>query len=160
MLFRSVTPEYPDLEAMKAALGEEYILLIKHHPLVANRPEVPSAVQDFVFDVSDAVSIEDLICHSDMCISDYSSLVFEYSLRERPMIFYAPDKETYEDWNGFYYPYEEMTPGPVVSNTNDLIGAIKKLEKEFNPSEVIAFREKFMSACDGKATERIISYLQ
>ena len=156
----ATTPKYPDLEAMKEALADRYILLIKHHPLVASRPQIPEGVQDFAFDVSDECSIEDLICHCDMCISDYSSLVFEYSLMERPMIFFAPDKADYEDWRGFYYPYEEMTPGPIVTNTEELIEAIKELESDFNPSEVIAFREKFMSACDGQATQRIISYIR
>ena len=156
----AIAPEYPDLFAMKAALGDDYILLIKHHPFVQNRPGVPVDVQDFAFDVSDSCDISDLICSCDMCISDYSSIVFEYSLMERPMIFFATDKEDYEDWRGFYYPYEEMTPGPVVTNTKDLIEAIKEMTNNFDASEIVAFREKFMSACDGKATERIISYLQ
>jgi Putative glycosyl/glycerophosphate transferases involved in teichoic acid biosynthesis TagF/TagB/EpsJ/RodC len=153
-------PEYPDLEAMKEAIGDDYILLIKHHPFVKNLPEIPVDVQDFAFDVSDSCDISDLICSCDMCISDYSSLVFEYSLMERPMIFFATDKEDYEDWRGFYYSYEELTSGPIVTNTDDLIEAIKEMTNNFYPSEVIAFREKFMSACDGKATERIMSYLQ
>ena len=149
-------PEYPDLVAMKAALGDEYILLIKQHPLIAKRPEIAEEVRDFAFDVSDSCSITDLICHCDMCISDYSSLVFEYSLMERPMIFFATDQGDYEDWRGFYYPYEEMTPGPIVTNTKDLIAAIERSASKFDPSEIIAFKEKFMSACDGKATERIM----
>ena len=153
-------PEYPNLVAMKAALGDEYILLIKQHPLIAKRPEIAKDVRDFAFDVSDSCSITDLICHCAMCISDYSSLVFEYSLMERPMIFFATDKADYEDWRGFYYSYEELTPGPIVTNTDDLIEAIKEMTNNFDASEVIAFREKFMSACDGKATERIMSYMQ
>ena len=153
-------PEYPDLEAMKEALGDEYILLIKQHPLVNKRPSVPAEVQNFAFDVSKECNIEDLICQCDMCISDYSSIIFEYSLMEKPMLFFATDKEDYEDWRGFYYPYEEMTPGPVVSDTDELVGAIKELSSNFDASEVIAFREKFMSACDGKATERIIARFQ
>ena len=156
----ATAPEYPDLVAMKEALADRYILLIKHHPLVASRPQIPEGVQDFAFDVTGECSVEDLICHCDMCISDYSSLIFEYSLMERPMLFFAPDKVDYEDWRGFYYPYEEMTPGPVVSDTNELISAIKKLARDFNPSEVIAFREKFMSACDGQATQRIMACIR
>jgi len=156
----ATVPEYPDLEFMQATLGDEYILLIKQHPLIARRPKITESVQGFAFDVTDECSIEDLICHCDMCISDYSSLVFEYSLMERPIIFFAQDKADYEDWRGFYYPYEEMTPGPIVSNTDDLIASIKKLSDNFDPSEVIAFREKFMSACDGAATQRIIKIIR
>lgn len=156
----AVTPDYPDLEAMKEALADKYILLIKQHPLIKNRPKVPDRVQDFAFDVSDNCSIEDLICNCDMCISDYSSLVFEYSLRERPMLFFAMDKADYEDWNGFYYPYKEMMPGPIVSSTDELIASIQRMEKHFDSSEVIAFQKKFMGACDGLATPRILKSMK
>jgi len=156
----ATAPSYPDLFKLQEALADSYLFLIKHHPLVTSLPEIPAAVCDFAFDVSDTCSIEDLICCSDMCISDYSSLVFEYSLMERPMLFFASDKADYEDWRGFYYPYEEMTPGPIIATTDELIEAVKQLEHDFDPCEVIAFKEKFMSACDGQATERILKIIE
>lgn len=72
---------------MQEKLGKDWILLIKQHPVVKQRPEVPKECQSFAYDVSDAFVIEELLCVSDLCISDYSSLVFEYSLFERPMLF-------------------------------------------------------------------------
>ena len=97
---------------------------------------------------------------SDVCISDYSSLVFEYSLFERPMIFLAPDLEEYYDWRGFYYFYQEMTPGPVVKSTEEVIRCLQELEKGFDRQRVRAFRERFMSSCDGHATERLIQLIE
>lgn len=152
-------PEYPDLLQMKEALGDKYLLLIKHHPIVTSYPAIPSDASNFAYDISGECKIEDLICCCDMCISDYSSLVFEYSLMERPMLFFASDKSDYEDWRGFYYPYEAMTPGPIAATTTELIGAIQRLDKYFDPSEVITFKNKFMSSCDGYATKRIIEFM-
>lgn len=150
-------PDQLDLSAMKEALGKDYVLLIKHHPVIKKRPELSKEVKGFAFDVSDTCTIEDLICISDLCISDYSSLIYEYSLMDRPMIFFAYDLEEYGDWRGFYYDYEELTPGPVVRTTKELLSVIE--EDRFDRERIRAFREKFMSACDGHATERLLTYI-
>lgn len=153
-------PDALDLKKMKEALGEEYILLIKHHPVVKQRPQIPEEVQDFAVDVTDTLEIEELMCVSEVCISDYSSLIFEYSLFERPMIFFAYDLEEYGDWRGFYYDYEELTPGPVVRTTEELIRYLTHLDQEFDREQVKAFRDKFMSACDGHATDRLMELIR
>lgn len=149
-------PDELDLCKMKESLGEAYCLLIKHHPVVKARPKIPEAAAGFAYDVSDLCTIEDLICVSDLCISDYSSLVFEYSLMQRPMIFFAYDLEEYGDWRGFYYDYHELTPGPVVKTTEEMIDLVRQGEEGFDMEKVRQFREKFMKACDGHATERIL----
>ncbi|NHM15708.1 glycosyltransferase [Eggerthellaceae bacterium zg-887] len=149
-------PDELDIPAMKAALGDEYVLLVKHHPFVKKPPEIDPDCADFAFDVSHTLSINELICCADICISDYSSLVFEYSLFERPMIFFAFDKADYDDWRGFYYDYEALTPGPVFTTTKEVIDYIEHVDERFDRAEVVAFKEKFMSACDGHATDRII----
>ena len=100
--------------------------------------------------------IEELLCVSDICISDYSSIVFEYSLFGRPMLFYAYDLEDYFDWRGFYYPYYDLAPGPVVRTNEEIIHYIQNIEHNFDRECVRKFREKFMAACDGHATERIL----
>ena len=102
------------------------------------------------------MTIEDLLCVSDICISDYSSLVFEYSLFERPMLFFAYDLDEYFDWRGFYYDYNELTPGPVCKTNDEMIDYISHLEERFDRQKVIDFKEKFMRSCDGHATDRIL----
>ena len=152
----ATAPDRLDVPAMKEALGDEYYLLIKHHPFAKTRPLIPGECRDFARDVTGSMSIDDLICSSDICISDYSSLIFEYSLFGRPMIFFAYDLDEYNDWRGFYYNYDELTPGPVVSATEEIIKYIENIEEEFDAAAVNEFREKYMSACDGHATERIL----
>ena len=72
------------------------------------------------------------------------------------MIFFAYDRDEYADWRGFYYDYETLAPGPICVTTEEVIEQICLAESEFDPVQVSDFRQKFMSACDGRATERII----
>ncbi len=154
---RAKTPDVLDLKMLYEALGDEYVVIMKHHPLVRNRPEIPEELHNrFAVDFTDDMSIESLLCVSDICISDYSSLIFEYSLFEKPMIFLAYDLEEYFDWRGFYYDYDELTPGPIFKTNEEIIDYISDIDNKFDKQEVIDFRNKFMSSCDGHATERII----
>lgn len=152
----AVSPGQLDISMLKQALGQEYVLVIKHHPFVKNPPAVPKGCSDFAKDVTKELSIEELLCVSSLCISDYSSLVFEYSLFERPMLFFAYDLEDYFDWRGFYYDYYELAPGPIVRTNEELIGQIRQLEVHFDPQRIQKFRQRFMASCDGHATERIL----
>lgn len=149
------TPNVLNVELLNYVLSDEYVLLFKHHPLVRIRPSVPETCQDFALDVTDTMSIEDLLIVADLCISDYSSLVFEYSLLEKPILMLAYDVDNYIDWRGFYYSYDELVPGPVVKNTYEVLDFIRNIEN-YDREKVHNFREKFMSSCDGHSTDRII----
>lgn len=155
---KATTPDHLSVEKFAEAFSDEYVLLFKHHPIVKSRPEIPEEYQGtFAMDVSDEMIIDDLLFVSDICISDYSSLIFEYSLFERPMIFFAYDLDEYFEWRGFYYNYDELTPGPVFKENEEMIDYIRNIEERFDKQKVADFREKFMSACDGHATERIMN---
>ena len=151
----ATSPDCFDVKAFCEAFSEEYLLLFKHHPNVKVRPEIPEEYKTFAYDFTDSMAIDELLCVSDICISDYSSLVFEYSLFERPMIFFAYDLDEYFDWRGFYYDYFELAPGPICKTNEEMIDYIKHIDERFERDKVIAFREKFMVSCDGHATERI-----
>ena len=154
---KAKSPNVLKLRELFAAFGEEYVVIMKHHPLVRKRPSIPEELIDtFAVDFTTDMSIETLLCVSDICISDYSSLVFEYSIFERPMIFLAHDLEDFFDWRGFYYDYDELTPGPVVKTTQEVIDYISDIDNLYDKQAVKDFRNKFMSSCDGHATERII----
>ena len=154
---KAKSPNVLNLYEMYEAFGEEYVVIMKHHPLVRKRPAIPEELTgSFAVDFTTDMSIETLLCVSDICISDYSSLVFEYSLFERPMIFLAHDLEDFFDWRGFYYDYDELTPGPVVKTTEEVINYISDIDNLYDKQAVKDFRNKFMCSCDGHATERII----
>ena len=154
------SPNKIDFERFCQELGDEYVLVCKHHPFVKKPPVIPEELQHFARDLTKDLTIEDLLCCADICISDYSSLVFEYSLFEKPMIFYAYDYDNYCDWRGFYYDYSEFTPGPIVQTEDELLDSIKNIDTQFDKQKVIDFKKKFMGSCDGHATERIIELMK
>ena len=147
-------PDALDIDLLRNRLAGEWVLLIKHHPFVKEPPTIPESCAEFAFMVPD-IPTDYLMSVADAMVTDYSSVVFEYSLVGRPMAFFAYDIDDYNDWRGFYYPYDEMTPGPVVKTTEELADYIANLDTRFDAAEMQAFREKFMCACDGHATERI-----
>ena len=108
---------------------------------------------DFVFDGSTTVKIETALCAADILIADYSSLIFEYSLLNKPMLFYAYDLEEYEHDRSFYFDYKSFVPGKIVINNDEIIKAIQ--DKDFRADRIPTFREKFMGACDGECVKRI-----
>ena len=148
-----------DFLKLKEVFGNEYALLVKLHPLVAISLKFSEKEQKelsgFLFDISKTVLIDTALSSADILIADYSSLIFEYALLKRPMVFYAYDLEAYDSTRSFYYPYESFVPGKIAKNTEELIEALKEAEKGSDEKTLSEFTEKFMSACDGKCTERV-----
>lgn len=160
---RRVTPDALDLEKMAEQLSDDYILIMKHHQTVKTLPEIPEDIRDkFAFDMTrgKGMDIAELMTVADICVSDYSSLVFEYSLFERPMAFFVYDIEDYIDNRGLYYDFDEITPGPLCKTTQELIDYIAHIDERFDKQQVVDFKNRFMSACDGHATERIVAYIE
>ena len=148
-----------DLEKMYNALKDDYVLLIKLHPHLVKgfnaHTFAPDYMKGFAIKPHPSYPIENILCAANVVISDYSSLIFEYSLLERPMIFFAYDLEEYEKGRSFYYNYREFIPGPIVKDTDEIINEIKKAENSFDKEKIRTFRNKFMSACDGNSAKRI-----
>lgn len=151
----AASPDQLNILRLKEELGDGYLLLIRQHPFVRKKAVIPKGAEGFAMDVSD-LRIEDLITASDMLITDYSSIVFEYSLFEKPMVFFAFDLDDYEKQRGFYYPVREMMPGPVCRSTHDVAREIRRMETGFDWLRVREFKYRFMGGCDGHATERIL----
>ena len=85
---------------------------------------------------------------------EYSSIVFDYSLLNRPMIFFAYDLEEYRSDRDFYYDYEEFVPGPIAKTNDEIISLIN--DWKFDLQKVEDFSNKFFVSRDGKNTERFI----
>ncbi|MGM8213616.1 CDP-glycerol glycerophosphotransferase family protein [Virgibacillus sp. W0430] len=143
-----------DLERMHEHLSEEYVLLIHLHPYMRNELSIPNHLKDFVINIQDTSTIMELLVLTDILITDYSSVFFDYSLLKRPMIFFAYDLEDYIEERDFYYNYRELVPGPIVIDTESIVKTIK--EDMFNINEITEFSNRFFDFADGKATERIV----
>lgn len=147
-----------DFEYLYAQLKNEYVIIIKLHPF-SGTLTVPDAYSSFIFKVSSFLKIDEALCASDVLLSDYSSLVFEYALLERPIIFFAYDLEDYIKERGLFYQYEDFVPGPIARTNAQIVKHIQNHSDTFDSSKIVAFKEKFMSACDGNCTNRIINEL-
>lgn len=86
----------------------------KFHPLVKGFSGVPEECADVVMDASDLREVNDVLPAADLLVTDYSSVVYEASLLELPMLFFAYDLADYERTRGFYEPYETFVPGPII----------------------------------------------
>lgn len=144
-----------DFDMISKNLKEDEVMVLKMHPFVKAR--IDSKWRNII-DLSDSMDINELMIMSDLLITDYSSVVFEFSLMDKPIIMYSPDREEYIKERDFYYEYEEFVPGPIVNNTKELIG---KLNSDgWDTKKVSKFKEKFFDYRDGKSTERFIKLLK
>ena len=107
-------------------LGEDYVLLIREHVVVASKLIIPEEFRHNIINVSKYPDIQELMIASDMLVTDYSSVMFDYANTNKPMYFYCYDLDEYDDMRGFYFDLEEQAPGPIVKNTSNLFRAIAK----------------------------------
>lgn len=148
-----------DFEQLSGDLLPNQMLIVCPHPVMKNR--IVEGEFDNIKVVRD-FSTNDMMLVSDMLITDYSSVIFEYALLRKPIVFYCYDLLNYN--RGFYLNYPEDLPGDVYENQKDLTAYITSEEKDRLTEKYDKFIEKYMSACDGHSCERIAdmihSYLE
>lgn len=148
-----------DLSLLRSHFEQEYVILLRTHYFIADNLEVKEEEKSFVFDVSRYSDIGELYLISDLCITDYSSVFFDYANLNRPILFYVYDFEKYRDvLRGFYIDMETELPGPLLYTTGEVVKAIsqlKEIEQDY-AERYVAFRERFCNQDDGHAAERIV----
>ncbi|PTE83581.1 teichoic acid ribitol-phosphate polymerase TarL [Staphylococcus equorum] len=130
------------------------VVLFKMHPFVKNRLNIPREYEEYFVDVSDFREVNDILFVTDILISDYSSLVYEFAVFKRPMLFYAFDLEDYITSRDFYEPYESFVPGKIVESFDDLILALDN--KDYQVEKVVPFLDKHFKYHDGRSSERVV----
>lgn len=130
------------------------IFLIKSHFLVRNKLVIPDKHKDVIVDMSTHREINDILFVADLLITDYSSTVYEASILDLPMLFYAFDKKEYISSRGFYEEYDDFTPGKIVETMNDLMASLES--RDFQHEKVRLFKEKNFDYEDGKSAKRIL----
>lgn len=108
-----------------------------------------------VIDVTFYPNIAELFIAADILITDYSSVMFDYSVTGKPMIFLAPDIEHYESDRGFYFDFRKSAPGPICLNAEDAIQALSASQADF-ASKYTDWQKKFNSKDDGLAASRVV----
>ncbi len=155
------------LDFLAGYLGNKYHIITKWHPalysnmmrgicegpVLSGHDEKDAKVTD----VSAYGDINDLLTVADVLVTDFSSVIFDYFLLDKPVVYFIYDRENYQENRGLYFDFKDYLYGEVTFDRRSLAAAIKA-EKTCKGSRD-AFKEKFMKACDGRSTERVIEWV-
>ena len=144
-----------DIELMKEKLPEDYALVIHLHPAQSKEVVNGLANENFVYSFNE--TIEELMLISDMLITDYSSIPFEYVFLQKPMIFYPYDLDTYALNPGLWTNYKEIVPAPIAFNTTEVIDAI--LSYPFGEINYQGFKNEWNQYSTGISSVKLVEYI-
>ncbi|WP_327246055.1 bifunctional glycosyltransferase/CDP-glycerol:glycerophosphate glycerophosphotransferase [Streptomyces sp. NBC_01320] len=151
-----------DLERLARELGPDHVVLVRAHYFYGRSARLHGAR---VIDVTGHPSVEELCLASDVLITDYSSLMFDYACLDRPIISYAPDWAAYRASRGTYFDLLSGrpgdTPGAIATTEDELIEVFRSGEWRSARTTALraAFRERFCPYDDGRAAERVVRRL-
>ena len=149
---------YFDLEKFNKELSDEYVLALRLHPKIKNFYKDDISSKGQYIDVSDFKNEQELMLLSDMLITDYSSIMIEYSILSRPIVFFTYDLDNYlSKERGFYYDFEKTVPGPIVYTSDELIDAIKN--NDFDKSKISSFANTQFNEINGQSSKHVVDYL-
>lgn len=140
--------------ALSAKTGEEWCVLVKHHPFLINRKKANEIVGDNVVNANGYPDMQELILSADAFISDYSSCIFDAGLRKIPCFTYAKDFEEFKGDRGTYFEMEEL-PFPYAKNNEELILNIYKFDYNEYLLRWNEFAKKTGLHEDGNASENV-----
>ncbi|APB35496.1 CDP-glycerol glycerophosphotransferase family protein [Heyndrickxia coagulans] len=147
-----------DMDRVEKEAGNEYNVFVKVHPFLypqaAKYPELQSRL------VPDYMDTNELLAATDLLITDYSSIFFDYLVTGKPILFYTWDYDVYSEERGQYLKNEDL-PGPLLFSVEQLIEAIQNIEtvSQKYASNYQNLRSRFTNHEDGKVTERIVQYI-
>ncbi|MBU7455804.1 bifunctional glycosyltransferase/CDP-glycerol:glycerophosphate glycerophosphotransferase [Leuconostoc fallax] len=149
-----------DLDEYVKNLGDKQILLVRLHYFIASQLDL-SQYAGQVIDMSSYPEIEDLYLVSDILITDYSSVMFDYAMLHRPMVFYAYDLEWYTNPKnrGTYLDYVDTVPGPIVKTNQELMEVLSDTTrlKQFDRQRLQKFYEEFTTyGQTGNAAQEVV----
>ncbi|MCR5667044.1 MAG: CDP-glycerol glycerophosphotransferase family protein [Eubacterium sp.] len=153
-----------DLAQMYDSLGDEYAIIFKWHPALYQRMKREhiglcdlTKYSDFAYDMSEYREVNDLLFVADVLVTDYSSVIFDYALLNKPIVYYTYDLENYAEGRGLYFPFQSYVYGAVANNLEELIDAIKTADVFQGERET--FIKRFASANTGEASKRVVELI-
>ena len=146
-----------DFDALYDACGADTVVLFRMHHFVKKALPIPEQYRDRFFDFTRFPDGLGLLHVTDLLITDYSSIIYEYSLLDRPMLFFAPDRAVYAATRGFHQDFEETAPGRVCDTFDDVVRALR--EGDFATEKRARFRAENFDWIDTGAGDRVIDWL-
>lgn len=145
--------EYVDFDGLADfCRNNNSAIIFKMHPFIKDFV-IPFGYEDVFEDATEIREINDLLFAADLLITDYSSVIYEYSLLNKPLVFYTPDMAEYCASRDLYMPFEKYAGDCAVFSSDGLLNLLNSGEyKSFSAHHI---REGSMSACDGNSSIRV-----
>ncbi len=130
-------------------------VLVKVHPFVYSKAKEMPELKPYL--VPDFLDTNQLMPAVDLMITDYSSIFFDFLVTDKPIVFYVPDLDKYQNERGVYIDLCAL-PGPVADNIQDVITLVSNESyKDADVQEKYAkFKHNFVNYENGSVTERLI----
>lgn len=147
------------LKKWQDILGNEYVLLMRAHYEVSKVMKIEE--NEFVKDMTNYPDLNDLFIASDILISDYSSVFFDYSITGKPMFHFTYDYDKYSSKRGMYFDIRYYLSG--AENEDKLISIIKNIDEQNEQNKTIYFRDKYVNFygnAASKAVDRIAELIK
>ncbi len=147
-----------DLARLQKEFGDDTVVLLRTHYYIADILDL-SEYEGFVFNGSQYEDVSRLYLASDICMTDYSSVFFDYANLKRPLLFFVYDYDSYADEiRGLYIDMEKELPGPILHTNDEVVEALRDMDAvtEKYKERYEEFYERFCSVDDGHACERTI----
>ncbi|WOO86626.1 CDP-glycerol glycerophosphotransferase family protein [Mollicutes bacterium LVI A0039] len=142
-----------DVDKLLANLDEDTILVTKLHYLNSLDPKFS---HKRVLDLTSYQNINELLSITDLLISDYSSLMFDYSILNKNMVLYTYDLEEYTEERGFMFELEDyIDPKFVCTTEKQLYAAVASIDNQ----DLTAFKNTFYPHETGNSTKKIVEQL-
>lgn len=152
--------DHLDVSRFAKQLGPDYVVLIRGHSRTL-QPGIDVRAGG-VIDVTSYPEISDLFVAADALITDYSSAMFDYSVTGKPIFFFTPDLDRYQQvLRGFYFDLLPVAPGPLVQDADELVELVRgtdAVQPEF-AEKYASWQKKFNPHDDGGAAERVVNRL-
>ena len=145
-----------NIQKWEGEIGGNYVMLFRAHYEVVNVLNITNT--SFVKDVSDYPILNDLMLASDLLITDYSSICFDYSIQAKPIICFAYDYDVYNSHRGLYFDLREVLDNKMIKTEDDLLNYIKKLDFEKGIALTKKFRERYVTEY-GNASRKVLDLL-
>ncbi len=148
-----------DVRKFAERFGDTHVLLVRAHYMeTATLPTTPSGT---VLDVSAYHDVSEIQCLADVLITDYSSIMFDFALLDRPIIHFAPDLDTYAAERGSYFDLRSRSGGPVVETQEELLrtlAGLKESDGEWQETRR-EFAARFGAYDDGGSARAVVEQL-
>lgn len=148
--------QYLDFRQLRSAFGQRCKVLLRGHANTSH--DAGDSHETNMVNVTHFPEINDLFLAADVLITDYSSVMFDYCVTGKPMLFLAPDLAQYRDrTRGFYFDFEATAPGPICGTTREIVAHLERLgqvQQQF-ADRYAAFRRTYAPHDDGHAAERV-----